>query len=357
MLFKKKNKKPEVIDIYSEKITEFGNLYCPGITYEEDKIDLAKVPTKYVKNMVYDGYNIHPGDKVISLEFSMCLVDDDDETIWGDVRISKYYTIESNEPQLILDMTGTRSYSRIMLVDTFPFRMTSMIYKDDNYYYFYAKSENKNGIYICVCMDFEQYLHMSHVFSNLNNRLSIEHKTFITHTFIEELRKFDRISFINKLELRKFSFALHKGIIHMILVLDVNGNVFIHSANLNIERSKARYIFIGRAASHEKYLKMHDFHKYVESIMFDNDEGTNEEAIFFTDSPIRCEYLKDPKKSNPEDIHKAYYFMQDMKSIINNEDTVMAGIMRYIQIDNPAIEALYDKIMDDIIVHDISMRK
>lgn len=351
MFFKKKPKKEEVIDIYNtDKITSFANLYCSTLTYEEDKIDISKVPTKYVKNLVYDGYNIQIEDRALLIEFSMCLMEEDGLSVWGDIRLSKFYYLETDEKYLRIDLTHTLSHERVMLSDSFPFKMVSMIYKDEknNGYYFYAKSLNDNGIYICIYMEFEEFFYMSHVFSNLIQRRSIEHSTFITHVFANELRKFDRISFINSLEIEAFGFTVHRCTIHMIMVILVNNITFIHRLNFNIRNTKSRLIFIGRAASSDKYRSLSDLNKYVEHIMFDNEDDTNREAIFFTDSPILCEYFKDPKKSDPDDMISVCYFMQDMKSIMKNEDTVMSGIIRYIQMDNPALEAFHDIVMEKL---------
>lgn len=337
MLFfgKKKKHTKEKDTIYSKKITGFGNIYCPTVTYEEDKIDLSKVPDKYVNRMTYDGYNILPDKGLISLEFSMCLLNPDMENVWGDISLTKHFTIETKE-ELDYNLAPNLSSNRIRLTDMFPFRMTSMFYKDDYGYYFYAKCDNSLGIYVCIHLDFKSYIYMCHVISCLCYRLPIEHKALISHIFIKEMTKFTRVSFVNKFKLINFSIA--NGAETMWFNIEVNDIHCLYFAKIDISELKK---FVSAAISHRRYLVPQESFKYINSLY------KKDIPVFFLDNPIKCDYLKDMNNNDRDSIQTSYYFTEDLRKFIpveENTDTTC----KCIQFDEPAINSIQEYIKEFI---------
>lgn len=334
-------KKPKLYDVYSPCIKGFGNIYCPNVTYEEDKIDLSKVPDLYCKYMVYDGYDFYGGD-LLDLYFSFCLLDIND-LLWGVVSVSKSFTVNYNEiPEGSLDIKKNLTVGRLIISQMFPFKMVSMFYKEDNGYYFYAKSVNGTDLYICIHIEFKDYMLMQTVINNLYNRKFIESNEYMIYNLISKYKKLDRISFI--VDFKVTAYSIFDNNRTMIILMSVNNIDCSYVVNINIGGKLIANLFAKKCTKSKYYVNIDELSKVI-----------NNRMIFRLDDLIKSSYFKDINKSTIEDIQTTYYaienmatYCEDMISKSKSEEDFDLDSLMYIQIDEPASRKLYDYIVDFI---------
>ena len=221
LFFKKKPQKPKTFDIYDPAVETIGNIYARTAVYEEDNIDLSKVPDYYCMNTVYDGYEFN--GEVIELIFSLCLLDDRDN-LWGCISLQKPFTVEYSESMegKKVDISKNLSSNRIIITQKFPFRITSMFYKEENGYYAYAKSLNGTDLYICMHLRFDDFLLMEAVICNLCNKQTIEPDKFILYNMNSGYKKFGRLSFISDVKIGGYTFINnYKKMLILIAINDI----------------------------------------------------------------------------------------------------------------------------------------
>ena len=333
MFFKKKNTQPPKYDVYSPYIKRFGNIYCTSVTYEDDNIDLNKIPHMYCNTLIYDGYDFD--DEELDLYFSLCVLDKNDE-YWGSISVSKKFTVEYNtHPEGSIDKSKNLTSNRLIITQKFPFMMVSMFYKEDDGCFFYAKATNGTGIYICIHLKFKDYLIMQQVITNLYNRNTIESNYFILYSVAMEYRKIHRISFIVDFRIHVLSLANNNNT--MLLFMSINNIPCLYITNIDV-KNKAKFVY--KCINSSQYVE----YKRFENII--NDFKSKNEAPYMVDNLIKCNYLRDIKRSTIENIQTTYYAMEDIRFLYKDFITNNIDIFRinYIQIDEPAVSKLYKYI-------------
>lgn len=336
LFFKKKNKQPSNYDIYSPYIKGFGNIYCTSVTYEDDNIDLNKIPHMYCSALIYDGYDFNEED--LDLYFSLCLLNKDDE-YWGSVSVSKKFTVEYNiQPKGKIDKSKNLTSNRIIISQKFPFIMVSMFYKEDDGCYFYAKATNGTGIYICIHLKFKDYIIMQYVITNLYNRSIIESSYYMLYSIVMEYRKKHRISFVVDFRIHMFSLVNNNNT--LLLFMSINKIPCTYVANIDM-KNKVKFVY--NCINSRQYVEFKRFEEIIKEFRAKN------ETPYMVDNLIKSDYLKDIKRSTIDNIQTTYYAMEDIRylykdSMINGAPDDNIFRINYIQIDEPAVFKLYKYI-------------
>jgi hypothetical protein len=130
-----------------------------------DNIDISKVIGLYCRHIVFDGINVE--NNLVNLRFSLFLDDRFDDP-WGiaNVNMSLVPTFKDGKDH-DLSKADNISSKQILLTDICRLTMTSIFYKFNDQYYFYARTTK--GIYFCIYLKCSDYLLMEYIRSRFQS--------------------------------------------------------------------------------------------------------------------------------------------------------------------------------------------
>ena len=304
----------------SNLIEGYSQVYYPNKIFDTDKISLNSTIDVYVRELVFDGINVEENN-LLYLRYS-ALLEDSNGYFWGVVAINEPFHIRFvDNKSMNVSRKDNISNRQIFITDVLPVTMSSMFYKDNSEYIFYAR--NKKGIYYKISLDTKHYLTMEYMRTLLNSKKKISSISAAPIIRLGDIMISKIVMFASDIEF--LAFSVNKDL--LLILISVNKIKCLGFCSLkNMNNSTIN--------------KIKNNNMYIEDMMLyiNNLNVVHKETVFMLHNRIECGHINE--NTNGNNILKSFVFLEDFR--IHNEDVPYQAVRFYI----PAYESLLAQILN-----------
>lgn len=311
------------LSIYSNKIDHYSVVYFPEKVCPSDNIDMSKIKGLYCRHIVFDGINVE--NNIANLRFSLFL-DNEYENPWGiaNVNMCLVPTFKDGK-EYSLSTEDNISHKQLFLTDICRLTMTSIFYKYNDQYYFYARTTK--GIYFCIYLKCSDYLLMEYIRSRFQNGIKVSSPSSAG------IIKYGDITIVNQIK-----FDPNPEVIGYDLIVR-NNNLLTLRILTSVDGSLCLcYCDLSKKSKPYEYTGLSLYNKHIDDYI--NDLISKNTKVFELRNQIDCGFVYDGKANIIESI----VFLERVKNLTYDEKMKTSAIRFYKPAYTKLIEFLKEYI-------------